>query len=85
MSIDYIRKQLESDKLDFGAHLVDRMLQYHIDLDQIIQVIKEGKINKKLPDERSGGKFTKYTLTRGTISVVIKDSDIPFVITVYRR
>ncbi len=81
MSLEYIRRELEKEDLHFGPHLVDRMIQYNIDLDQ---VLSNGKINKKEPDERSHERFTKYSLTKGNISVVVKDSEIPFVI-VFRR
>ncbi len=84
MSLEYIRRELEKENLHFGPHLVDRMIQYNIDLDQVISVIN-GKVNKKEPDERSHRRFTKYSLTKGNVSVVVKDSEIPFVITVFRR
>ncbi len=85
MSLERIKKQLEKENIAFGPHLVERMLQFHIDLDQILSVIMYGKVNKKEPDERSGGQFTKYTLTKGSIGVVVKDSEVPFVITTFRR
>jgi len=85
VSLDYIRNKLKEGLLDFGPHLVERMIQHHIDLDQVIDVIQNGILNKKESDDRSKGRFTKYTLSKGSITVVIKDSDIPFVITTFRR
>lgn len=85
MSLDYIKRELEKGNLLFGTHLVEKMISQNITLEQVIEVIYDGKVNKKRPDEQSKSRFTKYTLTKGNISVVIKDSKIPFVITAFRR
>ena len=83
--MDRIRKQIADENIDFGPHLAERMIQHNIDLDQILEVIRRGTVNKQEPDERSKGRYSKYTLTLGKIGVVVKDSEIPFVITTFRR
>jgi len=85
LSLEYIKRELEKENLIFSIHLIEKMISQNISLDQIIEVIYDGKINKKQADEKSNNKFTKYTLTKGDISVVVKDSETPFVITAYRR
>ena len=42
-------------------------------------------VNKKEKDKRSHGKFTKYTISKGDIVVVVKDCKPGFIITASRR
>ena len=84
MGLNEIRQGLENGHVDFGPHLVDKMLAENIELEQILDVIRNGTLSKKEPDERTEGKLTKYTLVKDTIGVVVKDSDVPFVITTFR-
>ncbi len=41
-------------------------------------------LTKKEKDERSEGKFNKYTISKGNIVVVVKDSLPAFIITANR-
>ncbi|MBI4180080.1 hypothetical protein HY522_11735 [bacterium] len=84
MGLNEIRRELACGQVDFGTHLVDKMIAENIELDQILDVIGNGTVMKKEPDERTEGKLTKYTLVRGGIGVVVKDSDVPFVVTAFR-
>ena len=85
MSIEQIRNDVRSEIITFGPHLVERMCEDGISIDQVLDVILNGTIRKKEPDERSGGKFTKYTIRRGRITVTVKDCRPAFIITARRR
>jgi len=54
-------------------------------IDQILDTILNGTVRKKEPDERSSGKFMKYTVRKGNITVTVKDCHPPFIITANRR
>ena len=84
MGLNEIRHGLGNGQVDFGPHLVDKMLAENIELEQILDVIRNGAVTKKEPDERTEARLTKYTLLKGGIAVVVKDSDMPFVITTFR-
>ncbi len=85
MSIEQIRNGVRSEIITFGPHLVERMCEDGISIDQVLDVILNGTVRKKEPDERSGGKFTKYTIRRGRITVTAKDCRPAFIITARRR
>ena len=84
MSIEQVRDDVHSETITFGPHLVERMYENGISIDKVLNVILNGTVSKKEPDERSGGKFTKYTLRRGDITVTVKDCQPAFIITANR-
>jgi hypothetical protein len=84
MSIEQIRKDVLSETITFGPHLVERMYQNGISIDQVLDVILTGIVRKKEPDERSRGKFTKYTIHRQGITVTVKDCRPAFIVTANR-
>ncbi len=84
MSIEQIRDDVCSEIITFGPHLIERLHDNGISIDQVLDAILNGRIRKKQPDERSGGKFTKYTLRRGRITVTVKDCLPAFIITANR-
>lgn len=85
MSIEQIRDDVRSETITFGPHLVERMCGDGISIDQVPDVILNGTVRKKEPDERSGGKFTNleasaaYTIRRGRITVTAKDCRPAFI------
>jgi len=85
MSIEQIRADVRSEAITFGPHLIERMYQNGISIDQVLDVILNGTVRKKEPDERSKGKFTKFTLHKGRLTVTVKDCRPAFVITASRR
>ncbi len=85
MSIEQIRNDVHSEKITFGPHLVERMFENGISIDQVLDVILNGTVAKKEPDERSGGKHNKYTIRRRRITVTVKDCSPAFIITANRR
>ncbi len=84
MSIEQVRDDVHSETITFGPHLVERMYENGISIDKVLNVILNGTVSKKEPDERSGGKFTNYTLRRGHITVTVKDCRPAFIITANR-
>ena len=84
MGLNEIRQGLAKGQVDFGPHLVDKMLAENIELEQVLDAVRNGTLAKKEPDERTEGRLTKYTLVKDGIGVVVKDSDVPFVITTFR-
>ena len=85
MSIEQIRDDARSEVITFGSHLVERMCENGISIDQVLDVILNGTVRKREPDERSGGKFAKYTIGKGRITVTAKDCRPAFIITANRR
>ena len=85
MSIEQIRDDVRSEVITFGPHLVERMCENGISIDQVLDVILNGTVRKKETDERSGGKFTKYTIRKRRITVTVKDCRPAFIITANRR
>lgn len=81
MSIEQVRDDIHSETITFGPHLVQRLYENGISIDQVLDVILNGTVRKKEPDEQSGGKFTKYSLRRGRITVTVKDCRPAFIIT----
>jgi hypothetical protein len=85
MSIEQIREDVRGETITFGMHLVERMYQNGISIDQVLDVILNGTVRKQEPDEHSGGKYIKYTLRKGHITVTVKDCRPAFIITANRR
>ncbi len=84
MSIEQIRDDVLSEAITFGPHLIERMNQNDISIDQVLDVILTMTVRKKEPDERSRGKFTKYTIYKGRITVTVKDCRPAFIVTANR-
>jgi hypothetical protein len=84
MSLQQIREDVRTETITFGPHLVERMHQNGISIDQVLEVILLGTVRKKQADQRSKGKFTKYTLRKGRITVTVKDCKPAFIITANR-
>ncbi len=85
MSLEQIRNDARSGAITFGPHLIERMVENGISIDQVIEVILDGVLRKKQADEHSKGKFTKYTLAKGRLTVTVKDCRPAFIITANRR
>jgi len=85
VSIETIREDVNSERITFGPHLIQRMWENSISVNQVLDTILTGTINKKEKDERSDGKFTKFTISKGGIVVVVKDCNPGFIITANRR
>ena len=85
MSIEQVRDDVRSETITFGPHLVERMYENGISIDQVLDVVLNGTVIKKDPDERSEGKFIKYTIRKGRITVTVKDCRPAFIITANRR
>lgn len=85
MSIKRIYEDVNSECIAFGPHLIQRMWENGISVDQVLDTILTGTINKKEKDERSRGKFKKFTISKGKITVVVKDCNPSFIVTANRR
>ncbi len=85
MSIDNVRDDVNAEKITFGPHLVERMFENGISIDQVLDVIANGTVAKKEPDERSSGLYSKYTIRKRRITVTVKDCSPAFIITANRR
>ncbi len=85
MSLKNIYDDIKSERITFGPHLIQRMWENGISIDQVLDTILNGRVNKKEKDERSQGHFTKYTISKGKIVVVVKDCKPGFIITANRR
>jgi hypothetical protein len=85
MSIEEIYADVNSERITFGPHLIQRMYENGISINQVLDVILTGTIRKKELDERTGGKFTKYTISKRRIVVTVKDCRPAFIITANRR
>jgi hypothetical protein len=84
VSIEQIREDV-AGSIAFGPHLVERMAENGISIDQVLDVVMNGTVRKREPDERSRGRFSKYTVGRGPITVTVKDCHPAFVITANRE
>jgi hypothetical protein len=84
MSIEQVRQDILSETITFGPHLIDRMFENGISIDQVLDVILTGTVRKTEPDERSKGKFRKYTIRKGRITITVKDCSPAFIITANR-
>lgn len=85
MSIEQIRQEVVAEAISFGPRLVERMVQNGISIDQVLDIVLNGTVRKKVPDERSSGRFSKYTISRGRITVTVKDCRPAFIITANRE
>ncbi|MCK4416800.1 MAG: DUF4258 domain-containing protein [Candidatus Latescibacteria bacterium] len=85
MSLDEIYEDINSERITFGPHLIQRMWENGISIDQVLDTILTGTVNKKEKDERSHGKFSKFTISKRDIVVVVKDCNPAFIITANRR
>jgi hypothetical protein len=85
MPIEKIRADIYAEAITFGPHLVERLYENGISIEQVLNVILTGTVRKKEADERSGGKFIKYTIRKGRITVTVKDCRPAFIITANRR
>ena len=85
MSIQTVFDDVRSGRITFGPHLIQRMWENGISIDQVIDTILTGKINKREKDEHSYGRFTKYTLSKSNIMIVVKDCRPGFIVTANRR
>ncbi len=85
MSLRTIQNDVTSQKITFGPHLIQRMWENGISIDQVLDTILTGTVNKKEQDEQSLGRFTKYTISKGSIVVVVKDCNPAFIITANKR
>ncbi|MCH8010890.1 MAG: hypothetical protein IIA61_02915 [Candidatus Marinimicrobia bacterium] len=61
------------------------MWENGISIDQVLDTILTGTVSKKEKDERSRGRFTKYTISKANILFVVKDCKPGFIITANRR
>jgi hypothetical protein len=84
MPLQQIRDDILTGAINFGPHLVERLHQNGISIDQVLDVILTGALRKREPDERSEGKFTKFTLRKGRITVTVKDCRPAFIVTANR-
>jgi hypothetical protein len=84
MPIEQIRRDIFEEQITFGPHLIERMYENGISIDQVLDAILSGTVQKKEPDERSMGKFTKYTLRKGNLTVTVKVCRPAFIITANR-
>lgn len=85
MSLAQIRNDVYTEVITFGPHLVERMFENGISVDQVLDVILHGTVTKKESDERSGGTYAKYTIRKRRITVTVKDCTPAFIITANRR
>lgn len=85
MSLERIRDDVNAELVTFGPHLVERMFENGISIDQVLDVILNGTVAKKESDERSGGLHNKYTIRKRRITVTVKDCSPAFIITANRR
>ena len=85
MSIETIREDVNLERITFGPHLIQRMWENGISVDQVLDTILTGTVNKQEKDERSQGKFSKFTISKRSIVVVVKDCNPAFIITANRR
>lgn len=72
-------------RITFGPRLIQRMWENGISIDQVMDTILTGTTNKREKDDRSYGRFTKYTISKGDIVVVVKDCRPGFIVTANRR
>jgi hypothetical protein len=85
MSMETIYDDINSGQITFGPHLIERMWKNGISIEQVLDTILTGTVNKKEKNDRSHGKFNKFTISKGDIVVVVKDCKPGFIITANRR
>ena len=52
MSIETIYEDINSERITFGPHLIQRMWENRISIDQVLDTILTGTVNKKEKDEQ---------------------------------
>jgi len=85
MARETIHEDIISEQITFGPRLIQRMWENGISIDQVLDTILTGTVNKKERDERSHGKFSKFTISKGDVVVVVKDCNPAYIITSNRR
>jgi hypothetical protein len=85
MSLKSVCDDIKYGRITFGPHLIQRLWENGISIDQVLDTILTGSVHKKEKDEQSHGKFTKFTISKGKIVVVVKDCKPGFIITANRR
>lgn len=85
MSLDTIYRDVRTERIDWGPHVVQRMWEEGFSVDHVYDTILTGTVRKREGDERSAGRFTKYTMVKRQTVVVVKDCHPAFIITVRRR
>ena len=85
MSLEQVRQDARAGTISFGPHLVERMHQNGMSIDQVLDTVLTGTVRKRQPDERSRGMFTKYTITKRRVTVTVKDCRPAFIITAKRK
>ncbi len=85
MSLDAIHQDVRTERIDWGPHVVQRLWDQGLSVDQVYDTILTGTVRKREVDERSAGRFTKYTIVKRQTVVVVKDCHPAFIITVRRR
>jgi hypothetical protein len=85
MTLEDIYDDIIKERITFGEHLNERMWENGISIDQVLDTIQTGQVTKREKDERSRGRYTKFTIRKGAIVVTVKDCDPSFIITVNRR
>ncbi|OQX95384.1 hypothetical protein B6I21_05695 [candidate division KSB1 bacterium 4572_119] len=57
------------------------MWEKGLSIDQVLDVILNGTVNKREKDEQSKGYFSMFTISKGKIVIVVKDCKPVFIIT----
>lgn len=84
MSLEQIRKYIEQDFYLYSNKTRRRIAAGVITTAQVRQTILKGTRRKIEADERSDGRFNKYTIHWHDWYVVVKNTDRPFIITAGR-
>jgi hypothetical protein len=85
MSLETIRRDVRDESVTIGAHVVQRMWEDGLSMDQVLDTILSGVVRKREKDERSEGRYTKFTMVKRNVAVVVKDCHPAFIITARRR
>jgi|GEM_PF-2013139 len=84
MSLESMRRDVRTENVDFGPHVIQRMWENALSIDQVLDVIVNGTVRKRESDKASLGRFVKFTISRRGIIVVVKDCSPAFIITANR-
>ena len=82
---EYICLALDISHLLRKPHVIQRIWEEGLSVDQVLDAILTGTVRKREKDDYSKGKFTKYTIVKRRITVVVKDCKPAFIITARRR
>lgn len=85
MSIETVYEDISSERITFGPHLIQRMWENGISIEQVLHAVLTGTVSKREKDERSHGKFSRFTVSKGDIVVAVKDCNPAFIITANKR